>query len=158
MLTHDDVLLQTPTVLQHLLADHKSVGNIATGYEMSPRSHLTEQWRGMLSHTLTMLDVHAVRRRNLRWSLRDALNNPELDNRGEGWPDTETAFGLAIKQQMLDVTFIGHETNDQHFEDERICHRRSLTSHRLLWPELAQRDLVWQADTIERFARLYDGN
>lgn len=157
LLTHDDVFPKRrdiATALQHEIANEETP---VVGYEMSPRSHITNQWQGMVSHTLTLIDVDDIRSHNLRWSLADAIRQPECENHGPAWPDTETGFGIRMRQLGLTPRFIGHETNDPHFEDDWIVHRRSLTSHRFLWPDLAQRDADWQQQTIRRFAETYNG-
>lgn len=158
ILTHDDVFLKHRDVFNHLQHDHNSRYTIATGYEMSPRSHITDQWKGMVSHTLTMIDVKEIREKNVRWSLNDARLHKDCEHHGPAWPDTETGFGLAMRDLGFTPNFIGHETNEPHFEDANIVHRRSLTSHRFLWPDLANKDVPWQQETIQRFEALYDGN
>lgn len=150
-LTHDDVWIKNQNLLKELITRHLITGSPVIGYEMSSRSHLTEQWRGMVSHTATLLVTKRIRELNLRWSLLDALKMPECENHGPGWPDTETAFGLRMKQLNLTPHFIGHETNEPHFEDDHLVHRRSLTSHRLLNPQLATTDLDWQTTQIKNF-------
>jgi len=158
ILTHDDVFVKTRDTITKLKAALYRRNTVAAGYEMSPRSHITDQWKGMVSHTLTILNVHDIRAENLRWSLRDAEVHKDCEHHGPAWPDTETAFGLRMNELGLTPEFVGHETNDPHFEDDWICHRRSLTSHRFLWPELAAKDDAWQQQTIALFEALYDGN
>ncbi len=156
-LTHDDVFLKRPNVLSELIHLLRTQPADFCGYEMSDRSHVTEQWHGMLSHTCTMFRTQSHRRHQLRWSLAAALKRGDCDQRPQGWPDTETNIGLQMREKALAIHFIGHETNEQHFEDDRLYHRRSLSTHRFLWPELATKDAVQQAAALARFAEPING-
>ena len=158
ILTHDDVFPKLQTLQQDLEYELNVNGTVAAGYQMSSRSNVTEQWRGMVSHTLTILNVHDVRAHNLRWSMTGARKMPDCENHGPAWPDTETGFGLRCKQLGITPRLFANETNEPHFEDQRIVHRRSLTSHRYLYPQLADKDLEWQDTTTLRFMELYNGH
>lgn len=156
-LTHDDVWIKRADFLSDLLKVNQEMAEAPVGYEMSSRSHITEQWRGMLSHTATLFKTDYHFRHRLRWSLKAAFMRKETEIKGAGWPDTETNIGLLMKDQNLQPIFIGHETNEPHFEDDNIIHRRSLTTHRLLWPELATTDENWQLAQMQNFGATKDG-
>lgn len=150
-LTHDDVAIRRTDFLWSLIDLLFRTGAIAVGYEMSPRDHVTDQWQGCLSHTATLLATKPCRKHAMRWSLQEALNDPTCDTKPGGWPDTETAFGLRRKILDLPIRFIGHETNEPHFLDSNLEHRRSLTTHLHLWPQLAKDDVDWVADFNRRY-------
>jgi hypothetical protein len=130
-LTHDDVWLERRCLIEHMIALAEQFTTPIVGYEMSPRSHITEEWRGMVSHTATLLHAPTIQGLGLRWSLAAAHEETQWSKEAPGWPDTETNFGRSIKRLGIVPHFIGRETNDRHFSDENITHRRSLTSHRL---------------------------
>lgn len=130
-LTHDDVWLNDTNLLKRLIEIAENAGVPIVGYEMSPRGHCTEEWRGMVSHTATLLHTPTMQGLGMRWSLVEAHQTTPWSKEKPGWPDTETNFGRQVKRLQIPQFFIGHETNDRHFEDDNITHRRSLTSHRV---------------------------
>jgi hypothetical protein len=138
-LTHDDVWIEDPELIEKLIGLAKHHGVPIVGYEMSPRSHITEEWRDMVSHTATLLHVPTVQGLGLRWSLVEAHHETPWNQEQPGWPDTETNFGREVKRLKIPQYFIGHETNERHYRDQYITHRRSLTSH-LVHPGLGKID------------------
>lgn len=154
VLTHDDVWLNHYSVLAGLFQTMNATSNPIIGYEMSPRSHLTEEWRGMVSHTLTLIDLKWFRDRELRWDMSNALPPIWKGETKPGWPDTETALGRELKSRNIGPHFIGHETNELHFVDEHITHRRSLTSHRLYQPTMQTPDAEWIDQEVAKALQL----
>lgn len=154
ILTHDDVWLNHRSVLTNLFSTMVKANTPLIGYEMSPRSHVTEEWRGMVSHTLTMIDRAWLQAEGLRWDMTTTLTNPNTDPTKPGWPDTETAFGRALNKRGIKPVFIGHETNDQHHVDSEITHRRSLTSHRLYHSQPITPDQAWIDSEVAKALKL----
>jgi hypothetical protein len=148
--THDDVILKNPTILKDFMTQMWEHDTDVVGYRMSPRDHVTNEWKYMISHTCTLVATQAIREANARWSLEDCIADSRTTNPQPGWPDTETGWNRALTDHAIRPYFIGAETNDPHFEDERLIHRRSLTSHRIHWPELAAKDADWQKQIIQQ--------
>lgn len=153
-LTHDDVWLKRENFLTELVALATTEHVPVVGYEMSPRDHVTEEWKGMVSHTATLLHRETINRLQLRWNFTDALNATPEAERNKGWPDTETNFGRNLKIWSITPRWIGHETNEQHFEDHNIVHRRSLTSHRTHAGLGLISDQPWIDRQVKRFRDL----
>lgn len=150
-LTHDDVWLKRCTFLAELVTQGMFLSKSVIGYEMSPRDHVTTEWRGMVSHTATLLHRPTMVSIGARWNLTDATDKTAPAERRPGWPDTETNFGRILKQREIAPHWIGHETNEPHFEDDNLVHRRSLTSHRT-HPALGNAgDAAWIQEQIARF-------
>lgn len=126
--THADALLMRRDYLSDLAALlHDDVA--AAGYEMSERSHLTQDWRGMVSHTATMLFMPLIRSRGVSWSMRRAVDEFGCDDSCvAGWPDTETAFNLSLRRAGLRAVLIGTEANGVRQTDSNIDHIRSYPS------------------------------
>ncbi len=142
-LTHDDTWLTNRTLIAHELDISAKTGARVVGYEMSEREWITPDWRGMVSHTATLLHVPTAHQANLRWSLIDAITRrPDLAGPG-GWPDTETHFGWSCRAQGIHIELIGHENNQPHYADHWLTHRRSYTSHRMYAPQEANADTEW---------------
>lgn len=149
LLTHDDVWLRHRGVLRDLFRRMIRAATPIIGYQMSPRSHLTDEWEGMISHTLTLIDLDWLRSEKLRWDMSAALPPAWSGAVRPGWPDTETAFGRAMKTRGIYPTFIGYETNNPHHQDPWITHRRSLTSHRLYQRNITMPDQDWIEAEVE---------
>lgn len=97
------------------------------GWEMSPRAH-RDDWRGMVSHTCTMLHRPSIASSPARWSL--AVANDLLGTWGRacrGWPDTETAFNLGLRAAGIPVKILGPETNWERQVNDWWDHARAYT-------------------------------
>jgi glycosyltransferase involved in cell wall biosynthesis len=153
LLTHDDVWLKRNDFITQLIKTALFHSKSVVGYEMSPRDHVTQEWRGMVSHTATLLHRPTMVSIGARWNLTEATDRTDPAERRPGWPDTETNFGRLLKDRSILPLFIASETNEPHYEDDNIVHRRSLTSHRT-HPALANAgDEAWITEQIARFSK-----
>jgi hypothetical protein len=112
------------------------------GWEMSERSWITEDWKGMVSHTFTMLHAATMRRIGATWHMgraRDQLGVP-AGYRNDGWPDTETAFAYCLRAAGVRVQLLGREVNYQRQITEWWDHGRSLTGTKLYSKGTSQGD------------------
>lgn len=146
--THDDVFLKRRDYLADLIAIQDRTRAIAVGYQMSPRDWLTDQWQGMVSHTATLFDVARLQRIGASWSFERAHNQFGSTRSTQGWPDTETAFGLLLKSLHIKPHLIGEETNFDRFEDDNLIHCRSFTGSKLYGPEHHVKAMGWITDEI----------
>lgn len=138
LLTHCDVFPKHDKVLEELVG-LSDASKPVVGYQMSRRFG-SDEWLQCVSHACTMLHMPTVRRSRLTWNLLTALeSDDELNDRFLGWPDTETQFGRALKEEGIAPHFLGREPNLSVYEDERIVHWRSAPSVRHYLPK--QRDL-----------------
>jgi hypothetical protein len=148
--THADVFLRRRDYLEWLLAQC-SAACPAVGYEMSPRSWATQEWRGMVSHTASMLHVPALRRAGVLWNMEYAYELAGWVGRAaNGWPDTETGMNLVLRRAGLRPKIIGPERNYSRHEDENIDHPRSYPGTRAYSPGSAYhaRAAAWMADAL----------
>lgn len=125
--THGDVFPRRRDLLANLMGHNTA----AIGYEMSDRSHVTAQWKGMVSHTCTLLHMPTMRRIGATWSVQRAGEMMELPLESIGWPDTETGLNLIFREHGIEPMLIGTEENDQRHVDDNIDHVRSLSSARI---------------------------
>lgn len=146
--THDDVFLKRRDYIADLIALQEREQSVAVGYQMSPRDWLTDQWRGMVSHTATLFHAPALMTIGASWSFERAHNQFGSTRSTQGWPDTETAFGLLLKSLGLYPTLIGEETNFERFEDANLIHCRSFTGSKLYGPEHHVKATGWIGDEI----------
>jgi hypothetical protein len=103
----------------------------AVGWEMSPRVGI-DMWRGVLSHTCTMLYMPIMRAIGATWSLErwwDA--NPESPPTRNGWPDTETGIDQVFQEWGVKKVILGGETNFERQQTEWWDHARSITGLRV---------------------------
>jgi hypothetical protein len=149
-LTHNDVFLRSRKVISWYM-EFCNVQNPVIGYEMSPRE-LTQEWRGCVSHTATMLHVPTLREIGITWSFESYWQNlgyrPAVRH---GFPDTEQPFNLWLKKAGIKPTLIGHETNFRRYVDEFVDHARSHTGLDLYAPG---QDLQKQAQSAYNLAVL----
>jgi hypothetical protein len=122
------------------------------GWEMSERSWITDKWKGVVSHTFTMLHAETMRRIGATWHMqrgRDVLgiNTYQAD----GYPDTETGFDLCLKAAGIVPKLHGPEYNYQRQTTEWWDHCRSLTGLRVygVGTELGQRAELYAAEGIK---------
>jgi hypothetical protein len=146
--THDDVFLKRRDYIADLIEIQKQKQAIAVGYEMSSREWLTDQWHGMVSHTATLFHVPSLLRIGASWSFERAHHQFGSTRSTQGWPDTETAFGLLLKSLGLWPVLIGQETNFERFEDDNLIHCRSFTGSKLYGPAHHQQATRWIDDEI----------
>ena len=126
--THSDVFLRR----RDFIADLVGHNTPAVGYEITDRSHVTDDWRGMISHTATLLHMPVMRRIGAAWSIQRACEMLGIpaDTR-HGWPDTETGINLILREHGIEPVLIGTEKNGERTVDDNIDHVRSLSSIRI---------------------------
>jgi len=137
LLTHVDVFPKAYTLIEDLLP-RCSASCPVVGYQMSFRFG-SEEWKKITSHTLTLVDLAAMRRVRVTWNLLAVLEaDNEVEDRYFGWPDTETQFGRSLSAEGIVPEFLGPESNAHVYETEHIVHWRSLPSVRHYLPEEAE--------------------
>lgn len=97
------------------------------GYEISPRDHvpgwISQNWRGMVGHSLTMGYLPSIRACSWSYSVaRDEIGMSDEDL--ESW-DTEVTFNLCLKQAGIVPEIVGHDVNLEYLVDEWHAHARS---------------------------------
>lgn len=165
-LSHSDCFLRSRTVLEEfaeLAQDHPVVG-----YQITPRPH--QDWRGMVGHTATMLDMHEMHRHGLSWNLRRMCAafglTPKTHADRPGWPDTELGFYYACRDAGIEPLIVGQEENHVRTLDARIDHCRSVASmefysgsyaRKAEWEDAmksaAERVAAWQAEPVTATSR-----
>lgn len=126
-MTHVDCFLRRRDFMERLVAQCDQATPVV-GYRMSDRSFLgTTEWKWMVSHTATMLHMPTVRAAGCIWAIEAAhdVYGAERQPKPGGWPDTETAFNLALRRASIVPTFIGDETNYERHLDDEVDHCRS---------------------------------
>jgi len=127
--THNDVFPRRRDLLEKFMEACGPACPVV-GYEMSPREG--HGWRGVVSHTATMVHMPTIRRIGPTWSLEsywDRLGyRPRQKN---GWPDTEQPFDLCLKRAGIKPRLIGRERNYLRHIDHNIDHARSQTGLRM---------------------------
>ena len=135
--THTDCFPMRQNLTESLRAKC-SAANPVVGYEISPRSPVSSDWRGMVGHTCLMVHAPTIRRLGITWDVQRCVELPEywagVRNDPSEWPDTETGFNLLLIKHGVRPDIIGREYNLQHFIDENIDHVRSYTSVMLQRP------------------------
>jgi hypothetical protein len=131
--THSDVFLCRRDFLTDLRR-RCSADVPVVGYEMSDRSWVTSQWRGIPSHTATLFHMPTMHRLGITWSMQRFYALYGYDNR-QGWPDTESTMGQLLKDKEVKIDFLGKETNFQRHKDANLDHVRNYPSSQLYFPE-----------------------
>lgn len=131
-LTHTDCFPTKRNALEWL-GNQVSEACPVVGWEMSERSWITTDWKGMVSHTFTMLHARTMREIGASWHMGRARDQLGLDAgyRQDGWPDTETAFAYCLRAAEVPVKLLGPEVNYERQVTEWWDHGRSLTGTRL---------------------------
>jgi hypothetical protein len=128
-LTHNDVFPRRRDLLERFIEQCGPACPVV-GYEMSPREGTG--WRGVVSHTATMVHMPTMRKLGPTWSLESYWDNlgyrPRQKN---GWPDTEQPFDLCLKRAGIRPKLIGAEKNYLRHLDHNIDHARSHTGLRM---------------------------
>lgn len=127
-LTHTDCFPMRRDALAWLGGQCDAITPVV-GWEMSERSWLTDEWKGMVSHTFTMLHAPTMRRVGATWHMGRARDKLGLDAgyRSDGWPDTETGFAYCLRAAGVKVKLLGSEVNYERQITEWWDHARSLT-------------------------------
>lgn len=152
-LTHVDCFLRNRSYIEERLAQcdqHHPV----VGYQMSPRGE-TDQWRGMVSHTATVLHMPTWHRLGITWSFQRTLADFDMTTSGVGWPDTETGVNLQLRALGIVPVLIGDETNYERHVDPNIDHCRSYPVSQLYLPDYHRNAQQWvDAALVEAHARI----
>jgi hypothetical protein len=130
-LTHTDCMPRRRDLLEWFMRRCNARYPVV-GYELSPR--LTEERRGGVGHTATMLHMPTMHEIGLTWTMRRSLYLGEpidLSQDPCGWPDTETTMNRVLRAHGIKPLLVGHEENHLRTIDENIDHVRSgtLTPH-----------------------------
>lgn len=131
--THADVFLRSRTVIEELVGLLKD-GHPVVGYELTPRSH--PDWKGMVSHTCTLLDMKVMDSINAGWSQRRLCHQRGIvdyspDPLRPNWPDTELLLNYQLRDAGIVPYLVGSEQNYERFIDDRIDHCRTYTASKL---------------------------
>jgi hypothetical protein len=145
--THADCFLRRQDYLEWLLRQCDST-TPAVGYEMSPRDWITDQWRGMVSHTATLLHMPTMRRLGVTWSFLRAHQQFGIPHTHQAWPDTETTMNLVLRAAGVRPRLIGRETNYERHLDENLDHPRSFPGSYLYAPEYHKKAAMWMAAAL----------
>jgi DNA-directed RNA polymerase subunit RPC12/RpoP len=131
-LTHTDCFPTKRNALEWL-GDQVSETCPVVGWEMSERSWITDDWKGIVSHTFTMLHSRTMREIGASWHMGRARDQLGLNAgyRQDGWPDTETAFAYCLRAAQVPVKLLGPEVNYERQVTDWWDHGRSLTGTRL---------------------------
>jgi hypothetical protein len=127
-MTHCDAFLRRRDYVAWLIALLELNDAGAVGYEMSPRDWITDQWRGMLSHTASLLHVPTMLRAGASFNFERGHHEFDLPRGDWAWPDTETTWNLVMQRQGVRRLLIGRETNHARHVDVNVDHPRSFAS------------------------------
>lgn len=128
--THNDCFMKRKDWLAYL-KNRCGPRNPVVGYEMSDRSAITQDWRGMVSHTSTMLHMPTLLSKGISWSFQRYAADKRAGAAAGGWPDTETMFNWSLKECGITPELIGPEPNHKRQIDENVDHVRSYSSYRI---------------------------
>lgn len=131
--THTDVFARRRDLLEWLLTLCNGE-NPVVGYQMSERSWATDLWQHCVGHQCLMLHMPTVRKIGLSWNMEqgyDLAGWSRAAGNANGWPDTETGFGLDMLRKGIKPYFIGQEINHVRQVDENIDHARTYTGRRV---------------------------
>ncbi len=148
--THADCFLRHRNVLDEMatLCEDDPV----VGYQLSPRPH--DDWKWMVGHTCTMLDIDWMDRHNITWSQRRLARNfgaiAGIDSEDyapcptrPNWPDTELNLNYMVKATGIDPLIIGSEENRQRNITTDFDHPRSYVSAKMYSPKYFQQVKRW---------------
>jgi hypothetical protein len=112
--THVDVFLKSRKYLAYL-AKHCTALTPVVGYQMSPRKG-TDDWRFTPSHTASLYHMPTMRALgatwNMAWAAERLAMSPERFRGWTGWPDTETALGLRMRDAGIPMRTLGADGRD----------------------------------------------
>lgn len=145
--THSDCFLRRRDYLEHLLS-LTGPETPVVGYEMSPRDWLTEAWRGMVSHTATLLHMPTMHRLGVTWSFERAHVQFGIPRSTPAWPDTETCMNLVLRATGVQPRLIGWEENYKRHVDENLDHVRSYPGSVVYSPEYHRRARAWMEEAL----------
>jgi hypothetical protein len=157
-LTHSDCFATQRNSLEWL-GDQCSAAVPVVGWEMSDRSWITDEWRGMVSHTFTMLHSPTIRRIGATWHMgraRESLGH-ETTYQTDGWPDTETGFAYCLRAAGIPIRLLGSEVNYERQTTEWWDHARSYTGTSLYAKGTSQGEKTkayWQDAMTEAVERI----
>lgn len=149
--THADCFLRRKDLLEDMLKWCKDMSPVV-GYEITPRAH--NDWRGMVSHTCTMMEMKTMDDIGVGWSLRRLSNmfgieDHTPDPNRPNWPDTELLLNYLLRANEIEPFLIGKEENFCRNVDENIDHCRTYTGSLLYSPGYHEGAKVWASDAIK---------
>lgn len=146
LFTHVDVFPKRVTLLEELIGMLTDRVPIAA-YQARPRVFTTD-WQDCPSHILTFCDARVYRRHRLGWNLLKATE--KLGTWGTwhmGWPDTETSFGHALREEKIPWFRLGEEFSQAYWQDDRIVHLSAFASVK----RYAPRRLEWRYPGVKEW-------
>lgn len=152
--THADCFPRRRDLLEYL-SNSCNTGFPVVGYRMSPRDWIKgSAWKDCVGHVACMLYMPQIHRRGLTWSMQRAYALG-YGHGSSGWPDTETAFGYAMKKADITPLWVGFERNYERQVDDNIDHCRSFTGSKMHSPEYYEKAKRWMAEaTREAMERI----
>lgn len=161
---HSDCLVTDRTLIERWIdqAESQVTGEglvPAIGYQSIPRVGC-DWWRGMLSHTLTLLHMPTCDRADVAWSLRRLVNKYSHD-----WSDldrvtrcdTEVLLNCQLDAAGVPKIIVGEESWGETERDDNRVHLRSYTAHAIgrRVPERFARDLPGLLEGLVALAASY---
>lgn len=134
---------------------------MALGYALTDRSHWRlpdgrpcDDYRWMVGHTWTLLNVDELRREGIRWDLAAGCRDRGWDfgpDRAPNIVDTEVFLNYAIRACRGGIVQIGTEENYQRNQTPHFDHVRSAPSSALYLPaghELRRKQAGWMGEAL----------
>lgn len=148
--THSDCFLRRRDLLAEMV-DLARKRSPVVGYELSPRSH--PDWRGMVGHTCTLLDMQVMDEIGAGWSMRRlarrfGVEDHRPDPTRPNWPDTELLLNYQLRENGIAPHLIGHEHNGERTLDSNIDHCRSLSTSKLYTVGHQHKMTGWLPDAL----------
>jgi hypothetical protein len=149
LLSHDDVFPRRRDLVEFLQWCSRRQAAPVVGWEMSDRSWITDEWRGMVSHTCTLLHVPSLH--GCTWSMRRSQEEfriaapPAVGQ----WPDTETGFNYLLRARGITPLLLGPEVNFVRQVTRWWDHCRSFTGSRLYNSEYHAQAQGWLAEAVQ---------
>lgn len=148
--THMDCFLRRQDLIADMAEQCKK--HPVVGYELSPRGH--EDWKGMVGHTCTMLDMQVMDQIGANWSQRRlcvkfGISDPKPDPLKPNWPDTELLLNYILRDHKIKPLLIGGEENFQRTLDSNIDHCRTIVAGKLYSPDYYKKASLWLVEALQ---------
>lgn len=162
-LTHVDVFATRRDSIAYVV-DQCSEACPVVGWEMSDRSAITDEWRGMVSHTWTALHTATMLKAGVTWHFERyrIMNGTPKQFKVRGFPDTETTPNIIFRERGIVPKILGPEFNYRLQETPWWVHVRSAPGmqiygggtekYRKEQPALLARELERARERIEAWA------
>jgi len=109
--------------------------------------------RWMAGHTILAVHVPTIDKTGATWTMRRGQAYGLPWNGSLGWPDTESAWNMAIKAAGIEPAFIGEERNFQATRDANITHVRNYTGSKIYGSSIFATAQATLDETMGRAAR-----